>query len=255
MTAKWKCYVINLDRSPERMEKLSGRLKELSLEWTRIAAVDGASIADTLPGFDAKGYDRRHGKLVNPNEVGCYLSHVKAIQEFYDSGDEFGVILEDDVQVSDELEHVVNLSIEHHGMWDMLRLSGREGRMPIPQLQLTDKHQIVAFMFRNTGAYAYALNRHAARQYLDKLLPMKVPYDHEFDRAWVYGIKVRGIMPNGLVYFDGTGGTTIGYDWQKGAKKRKKSQWKRTTVFLYRGFNELCRLGHYFIRGLFIPRT
>ena len=76
-------YVINLDRSPERLRAMSGRLERARLSWVRIAAVEGAGIdAYECADVDAQAYRRAHGKELNPAEVGCYLSHVKALRTF-----------------------------------------------------------------------------------------------------------------------------------------------------------------------------
>jgi GR25 family glycosyltransferase involved in LPS biosynthesis len=75
-------FVINLDRSTERMAIIRERLAKLSPPWTRVPAVDGHSL-DFSRGDDvhAAGYGRLHGKEVNIGRVGSYPSHLRALRQ------------------------------------------------------------------------------------------------------------------------------------------------------------------------------
>jgi GR25 family glycosyltransferase involved in LPS biosynthesis len=79
-----KFYYINLDRSPERKERMENIFKQYKLDFQRIQAVDGKELSS---------WDQR----LNPYEQGCTLSHLKAIEAFYESGEEYGIICEDDM--------------------------------------------------------------------------------------------------------------------------------------------------------------
>lgn len=46
------------------------------------------------------------------------------------------------------------------------------------------------------------INRTAAQRYVQQLLPMQLPYDHAYDRGWVYGLKVRRVFPEVCVHDD-----------------------------------------------------
>jgi GR25 family glycosyltransferase involved in LPS biosynthesis len=63
------------------MEKMFNQHK---LNFQRIQAVDGKQLSSC---------DER----LNPYEQGCTLSHLKAIETFYNSGDEYAIICEDDM--------------------------------------------------------------------------------------------------------------------------------------------------------------
>ncbi len=249
----YQFYLINLDRSPDRLETCSKRFDELGLPFSRVPALDGETLLPELSGLDLSGYDFRHGKSVNPNELGCYLSHYKAIETFMASENEYGIIMEDDAWLSEETKTVLDALITHNKEWDVANLNGRHHGMPVRQKRLTETHSLVAYLFRRTGAACYLINREAGLKYLNKLLPMKVPYDHEFDRAWVYGFKYRGVQP---IVAEGVSGqvSTIGYK-KESTRGKKKPQWKRGSVLLYRMVNEVTRLGYHLVRGLFIPRN
>lgn len=76
-----QAFAINLDRSPERMTNMSARLGRLAIPWQRVCAIDGHQLAlSSLENVDADLYGRRHGKYLNPAEVGCYLPHLGALE-------------------------------------------------------------------------------------------------------------------------------------------------------------------------------
>ncbi|MFD0916012.1 glycosyltransferase family 25 protein [Pseudahrensia aquimaris] len=255
-SSSWRAYVINLDRSPDRWDAIATQLNDVGADYERVTAIEGQSLLPDLDGLDQSAFDFRHGKTINPNELGCYLSHHKAIQTFMESDVQFGIILEDDADLTADFRATIEALIREAHRWDVANLNGRHSGAPVPQCQLTQNNQLVAFLFRRTGARGYMINRKAGRLYCEKLLPMKVPYDHEFDRAWVYGFRFRGVVPAVVTGRPkAKAGTTIGYGPQHANASQRKSQWRRGSVFLYRAANEVARLTHYIARGLFIPRS
>lgn len=189
-------YLINLDRSPERLTAMARRLDDLGIPWQRVRAVDGETFGPPpWPGYDERSYRRFVGKFPHANELGCYLSHLAALQKFLADGQAFGLILEDDAEFADDLATVLPELLRRAEHWDVLKLSGIHHGMPATTLQLSGRHRLVAYLQRQTGAAAYLVQPRAAHAYVEGLLPMRVPYDHEFDKAWRYGIRLRGVEP------------------------------------------------------------
>ncbi|MEL6504015.1 MAG: glycosyltransferase family 25 protein [Pseudomonadota bacterium] len=252
-TPRCQFFVINLDRSPDRLAVQRDQFDRLGLTFTRVPAVDGKTLLPDLKGLNRRGYDFRHGKSIHPNELGCYLSHYRAIETFMASGADHGVILEDDAGLTDDAPAVLCALIDAAQAWDVVNLNGRHKGQPVRQRKLSTGHDLVCYLFRRTGSAGYLINRKAGAAYLEKLLPMKVPYDHEYDRAWVYGFRYRGVQP---VIVEGMTGaeSTIGYETAPPGSNVKKPKWRRGSVLLYRGWNELSRVLHYAVRGKFIPR-
>ena len=78
---------INLDRSPDRAIKNEKLLSHVLIPNNRISAVDGKK-------EDLSKY-KRFG--ISNNEIGCTLSHIKAINSLKDSSGEYFMICEDDI--------------------------------------------------------------------------------------------------------------------------------------------------------------
>jgi GR25 family glycosyltransferase involved in LPS biosynthesis len=80
-------YFINLDRCIQRKKKMEFLYNNL----IRIPAYDGNKLESynnicLIPGYD-----------MNNNEIGCSLSHLKAIITAYKNGDKSALIMEDDI--------------------------------------------------------------------------------------------------------------------------------------------------------------
>ena len=92
------CYVINLNRSPERLEHFRLQAAREGVDFRRISAVDGSrldkSTRDRLLSVSS-GY-----LLPSPGQMGCYLSHRKAWIKFLDDGFDCGFISEDDIYLA-----------------------------------------------------------------------------------------------------------------------------------------------------------
>ena len=236
-----KAYLINLDRSPERLAAMTARLAALGLPWVRVAAVDGRLFGPLpWPGYDHRAYDRNWGKAHHPNEVGCYLSHVRALEAFLADTASFGLILEDDCVFDEDLPAVLDQLAGRAAGWDVVKLAGYHSGMPALVERLRNGRRLVVFLQRQTGSAAYLVNRSAAAAYLARLLPMSVPYDHAFDQVWRFGLLLRGVLP--LPVHPVRGESAIGYGQGLGDKK---PWYRRGSVLVYRARTETRRVLHY----------
>ena len=87
-------YCINLDDQPERWEYMENQFKYWELtNYTRISAYDGREddLSDIIKG--------RYPSDVTSGEIGCTTSHLKAIKQFYDSGEPYAIMMEDDCEL------------------------------------------------------------------------------------------------------------------------------------------------------------
>jgi glycosyl transferase family 25 len=218
---KLHTWVINLDRAPQRLARIGVRLDALGLSWTRFSAVEGKLVppGEQAALLDRAGFERLHGMTPSLGELGCYLSHVRVMQAFLAGPHEFALILEDDVRPTAALPEVLQRLVAARERWDMVKLSAIHSGSP--------------------GSSAYLVNRAAAQRYAEQLLPMQLPYDHAYDRGWVYGLKVRRVFPEVCVHDDQVE-STIGNP----GPSRKFVWWRRWGTYGHRLRTELARLGY-----------
>jgi glycosyl transferase family 25 len=188
-------FVINLKDATERWDHMTQALEKVGLDYTRIDAVLGKMLTEPISAFDERRFNILTGKHKNYGEIGCYLSHIKALKTFLKSDLDFALILEDDVELPHHLPTLIHAAIQNCQHWDMLRLSSsREGNyIHISDLPYQSALTYNTRVLKNTGAYL--INRIAAQACVDKMLPMCLPYDVALDRDWDLGFKTACITP------------------------------------------------------------
>jgi len=255
-----RTWVINLDRAPDRLARISAQLRRLGLPFTRMPAVDARALRpDQAALLDEPAYRRKHGMTPVAGELGCYLSHVEVMRAFLADGDAaFALVLEDDVLLHDSLPSVLraltglaarktpsarSVQAAQPAPWDVVKLSGVHSGTPVAVHPLDAGHKLAVMLSRCTGSSAYLMNRRAAEAYLREpggLLPMQLPYDHVFDQGWRFGLKLRMVTPWPCGH-DETAVSTIGTS----AGTTRKFHWtQRLSTYVYRLGNEARRLRH-----------
>jgi glycosyl transferase family 25 len=234
-----RTWVINLDRAPERLARISAQLAALGLPFTRLAAVDARTLtAQQRAQLDDSSYCRKHGMLPVLGELGCYLSHVDAMRLFLASPAPFALLLEDDVLLGSGLPAVLRGLMAHAERWDMVKLSAVHRGTPVPLVEVAPGHRLAVMLSRCTGSSAYLLNRRAAQAYVEQLLPMSLPYDHVFDQGWTFDLKVRLVSPPPCGHDDQIASTIVA-----APGVARKFHWsRRLPAYAWRLRNESRRL-------------
>ena len=225
------CYVINLDRSVGRWERLVQSFSGLELNLIRISAVDGKMIDFPHPEYSEKRYRLYHSKKTHPNEVGCYFSHMKVLRAFLTSSQEHALICEDDISAKPELVDVLREALRYRHSWDILRLNGLNTPVQVPVAPLIPGYQLTIPLTWYGGAGAYMVNRKAAERLLKHIVPMRIPYDHALDQNWLMRLTIAMIKPYPIVLNETSGDSMIAQH-----KSYKLPFFQRyVTVLPYRG--------------------
>ena len=98
-----KTYIINLPKDRERKEYMQHLLQPYTslLDSEFIEAVYGKTLTseELEARFDNHSAFKRYGRNVQPNEIGCTLSHREVFKKIVDEDLPYGVILEDDIDL------------------------------------------------------------------------------------------------------------------------------------------------------------
>lgn len=178
-------YALNLDRSKDRWESLTQHAEQCGITVTRVSAVDGKLLKpEDKRFFDDAGFRRNHGKIASVAEMGCYLSHLKALKMIAEGSDYAGVIIEDDIRFSDAFVPTVEAAIALQG-WDVIKLIHNRLVGFRPSKQLTPDVAIGRTTHGPLGnAGAYIVTREGAAKLLRSLAIMHLPYDVALERGW-----------------------------------------------------------------------
>lgn len=93
-------YIINLDRSTERISFVAKQFDELGVEYERVSAVDAVSLGAVVEGYQRNFND---WPRLYPPEVACFLSHVICWRRIASGSDAYGAVFEDDIILSPKI--------------------------------------------------------------------------------------------------------------------------------------------------------
>lgn len=215
----FEVFLINLDRSTDRLERFRRRCEATDLEFSRVSAVDGSQ-AKNLEKIKPKRQKRYYRPLVG-GEIACYLSHLHALRSFLASSAKYGVILEDDAIPVDDFKEQLKSILNHHiasPSWDILKLDGyKKGKLK--RISFPSGQSLVEFNAIPGLATGLVWTRSAAQNFLEKHpdSEIEIPIDVEIRRAWEFRSTVLIADPPLVNAEDASSGeaTTIGGRWDK----------------------------------------
>jgi len=193
--------VINLDRDTDRLERLSRRLKEFQLPWSRLRAIDGRTIdPDDERIVRYPPVTRWHSPLT-AGEAACFLSHIAALERLVAADHEYGLVLEDDAVPLDGVSEVIAAAIEkdicgESPPWEVLRLERTDRRRARAVVgNLPCGRRLVDYSRQPSGTTAYLINRRGAQLLLAATPPVDRPVDIFLSYPYETGIRSLGVVP------------------------------------------------------------
>ena len=196
-----KAFLINLERAKDRLISCEREFKKIELEYTVVKAIDGEIVLSTRKEISEYFYILKHGKKVNPREVACYSSHLKALKMFLNSSEEYGLICEDDIKFNDNFLSILEECLNTHHNFDILRLAGSEDETkekgnPIKLFEIKKDYYLCLNLTYKPIAACYLINRKAAKSILKNMRVMHLPYDYALDRDWFLRVRSMTICPS-----------------------------------------------------------
>lgn len=186
-----KIYLINLDRREDRLQSMRMRLDSLGLDFTRVAAFDGLQYAQTRDDWPF---------ALTPGEVGCFYSHKNCMRLIADGDDEYGVILEDDVELSTNMPGYITSSLWIPAEADIVKLETTHDSVKLSHLKSLDfgNASIGRLMSSHIGAAGYIISKRAACAILTMLEHADIPIDvilFTHDEGVLASMNVYQIVP------------------------------------------------------------
>jgi glycosyl transferase family 25 len=187
-------YLINLDGSDERLASATAQLQQHGIAFERISAVDGRKIPTTELEqlYDKKRAIAYMGRDLSAGEVGCYLSHIKALEAFIASDADIAVVLEDDFRLlhpyAAPIKKAAQWLQEHgHANWQAINISNNKLKIAtaLSPISLSDSNssQLCQAHYFPMLATAIVWSRAGAAEFLKVGVNIFCPYDN-FLRYW-----------------------------------------------------------------------
>ncbi len=158
-----RIYYINIEARTDRRKTFELQLVSLGLKAQRIKAVTPPDLSEN----DKKKYcDARKFYWLSEAELACSLSHVAALNQFIESGEQFCLIFEDDVLISASLKGFIKAFEADPPELDILRIENNVYpiRMAPTPLAIIDDIKILRFYNGCDGSAGYIASRRAAKR-------------------------------------------------------------------------------------------
>lgn len=159
----------------------------LDIEFVK--AIDGRTFSDDdlQARFDYKKSRKLYGRKLNAGEVGCALSHRMIYQRILDDGFDYALVFEDDITLKRDLN-----SIDWDEVDKVMRSSRPRALMLSGDFCFYRKRPLIR-IYSAVGAYAYIINKAAARLILKRTTPCCVADE------WLYykrkGVRLYALYP------------------------------------------------------------
>ena len=197
-------FAINLDRSPERWERVVSQFSERSWPLHRVAAIDGREREATLAyrGLtaahpDGVGWSVTRLRLVSFAEEACFCSHLKALRAFLASDHSHTMIIEDDARIIGDLSPVVAVVGDVCRGETILKVSGspRRGSRLALLVKQAGAFRIVGSFEPASNATAYIVCKNTALKLIDRAERILAPYDDYLSAPGLHGCGVFHVSP------------------------------------------------------------
>jgi len=190
-------YIINLASAVDRREYARKALAPFaSFKKVFVEGVDGRALSEGERGtlFDHEKCYRRYGRYARPGEIGCTLSHVKCWNTLLESGDNYALILEDDIIPAAGLDDALKFLVPRID-GDAPRVALLSGGFWYVSAEKPRGPYRLAGVFDAWFTHAYLINRKAAeRMRAAGKKPFWVADDWRYIAS--RGVRVGGLLPH-----------------------------------------------------------
>jgi UDPglucose 6-dehydrogenase len=115
------------------------------------------------------------GRKISVGQVGCFMSHQKALSLVLDQSESYAVILEDDIEISDHfIENVTELIANFKHDYDLIRLHTVSVQRPLLPPELKG---LIPVPKECWGTLAYLVKKTSVTKILNALFPMQSTID------------------------------------------------------------------------------
>ena len=196
---------INLARAADRRRNMERQLAAFGLDFERLEATDGQNIstADRALANDEKR------RWITPyplsdNEIGCWLSHRRALQRIAEGEDAMAVVIEDDAELTPDFPQVIAAVEQQQPDFDFIFLhrkfkKGEQFALCKPLLPDLGLGRVGP---AHMGAIGYVVSRRGARAFLAYAPRFAHALDKEIHRYWANGLDIYGLERPAVTHAD-----------------------------------------------------
>lgn len=186
-------FYINRDCDAARRQSITDHLDAAQLKAERVSGVEGLNVPEHFHPFFFDG-NVLHSKL-KAGEVGCYASHLVAMERVVQRNLSHALILEDDAILPANIkETLADIIASLPKDWHIIHLCKDSNRAVKIVAQLEGNRRLVRYSRVPETTTGYLISRAGAEQFL-KPIKRYWPIDTDFRQPWRFGLEIYGVTP------------------------------------------------------------
>ena len=192
-------YIITLNPGGERAQKLLQSVQRQGINAAFFPAVDGRQgMPELLEGESIEQQRSMNQRLthLSGSEVGCYLSHLRAIRLAYESGFAHACILEDDIDIEPAFGQVLTLLLDQPEQREFIRLMGLKRQRRKILEKIGGEHTLTRPLKGVLGTQGYLINRAGMLKVLTCGSAIAKPIDKFYDHFWESDLQAYCVEPH-----------------------------------------------------------
>jgi GR25 family glycosyltransferase involved in LPS biosynthesis len=198
LPTKLRTFVIHLTRAAQRRAQVDAIVAASPFPAVVLSAVDGTAMSgpELAKAFRPNLFRPRHPFAVRPSEIACFLSHRAAWQAIVDENLDFGLIVEDDVDItSGQFEPALKLALGHASLNSYVRFPLFPSRESGEVLARDGALTLLRPALSGLRMQAQLVGRQAARNLLDATRVFDRPVDTFLQMHWLHGADILSVHP------------------------------------------------------------
>lgn len=244
MTVPCPVRVITLNSESSHCRALVDALTAQQVNHELVAGVDGRHEMPALSADETLDQARSLGRrqvLLTSSEVGCYLSHLRAIRTAYEAGLERLCMLEDDVELEPSFAEVLTALASLGTDVELVRLMGLKIHKRKLVAPLATEHMLTRPVKGLCGTQGYVINRAGMEKVLRHGAVIAEPFDKFLDHFWEIDLRCYAVEPH--VICERPSESTIRKNSRDKAAKPFAARLSKHVVKIKRSINRRAYLG------------
>lgn len=187
--------LINLNQSTGRLLEAQKKLTLAGVNFERIEAVDGRLLnADDLNGITE--WDKnKFFKPLSAGEIGCFLSHIAAVERIVSEGWPMAVVLEDDFELHADFNNLLSKIVNSGDSFpDLIKLEGILAGGDIVK-KITKDLNLVRHRRPPVRTVAQLWTLEGAKKFLAIAHPLRRPVDVQLKHWWEGDLNILTAVP------------------------------------------------------------
>ena len=205
-------FVINLERSTDRLRFVKEQLDNVGVHFTRLCAVEGVKIEPNLLSQYISDSSRTitHFTTLSPGEIGCALSQRKGWTLAAEGDARATVILEDDIEIYDNFKYTIEKLFEVMDENIVVDLKTKKGFLEIERRVIDNQVSLVRYSTPPLATQGAIFGRKAAKKLLVNCKGFSAPIDNLMQKVSQHGVQIWSLETGCLSHQTaGAGGATI----------------------------------------------